>query len=59
MPWSELGSLAIDVLRRVDGTKSAMSIVTGLGAAPSDGVRVLASLVCRGLVRIAAPSDPK
>jgi hypothetical protein len=59
VPWSELGALAIDVLRRVDGKKSAMSIVTGLGAAPSDGVRALASLVCRGLVRIAAPSDPK
>jgi hypothetical protein len=29
-----------------------MSIVTGLGVAPGDGVRVLASLVCRGLFEL-------
>jgi hypothetical protein len=55
VPWSDLGSLATEILRRIDGAKSAMSIVTGLGAAPSDGVRVLASLVRRGLVRLVPP----
>jgi hypothetical protein len=55
VPWSDLGSLATEILRRVDGAKSAMSIVTGLGAAPSDGIRVLASLVRRGLVRLVPP----
>jgi len=56
VPWSQLGSLAVEVLRRIDGAKSAMWIVTGLGAAPKDGVRVLASLVCRGLVRLVPPT---
>jgi hypothetical protein len=55
VPWSDLGSLATKILRRVDGVTSAMSIVTDLGAAPSDGMRVLASLVCRGLIRLAPP----
>jgi hypothetical protein len=55
VPWSDLGALATRILRRVDGVTNAMSIVTGLGVAPSDGVRVLASLVCLGLVRLAPP----
>jgi hypothetical protein len=52
VPWSELGALETEVLQRVDGSQSAMAIVTGLGAAPADGARALAALVCRGLVRL-------
>jgi len=52
LPWRDLGSLATEILLRIDGSKSTMSIVTGLGVAPSGGVRVLASLVCRGLVEL-------
>jgi hypothetical protein len=55
VPWGTLEAVAVEVLRRVDGAKSAMSIVTGLDAAPSDGVRILASFVHRGLVRIVPP----
>jgi len=52
LPWRDLGSLATEILLRIDGSKSTMSIVTGLDVAPSEGVRVLASLVCRGLVEL-------
>jgi hypothetical protein len=52
VPWSELEPLDTEVLMRIDGSKNAMSIVTGLSAPPSEGVRALASLICRGIVRL-------
>jgi hypothetical protein len=52
VPWSELEPLGTEVLMRIDGSKNAMSIVTGLSAPPSEGVRALASLICRGIVRL-------
>jgi hypothetical protein len=52
VPWRELGLLATELLLRIDGTKSTMAVVTGLSAAPNDGVRALAHLVNLGLVRL-------
>jgi hypothetical protein len=52
VPWHELGELAAQLLRRVDGSSSTMSIVTGTSATPSDGARELAALVERGLLRL-------
>lgn len=52
VPWRELGLLATELLLRIDGSKSTMSVVTGLSAPPNDGVRALAHLVSRGLVRL-------
>jgi hypothetical protein len=58
VPWPDLGLLATEVLLRVDGAKTTMSIVTGLSAPPSDGVRALAQLVGRGIVRLVSPAPP-
>jgi hypothetical protein len=58
VPWRDLGLLATEVLLRVDGAKTTMSIVTGLSAPPSDGVRALARLVGRGIVRLVSPAPP-
>jgi hypothetical protein len=58
VPWHELGELATQLLRRVDGNAHAMSIVMGLTAAPRDGARELATLVRRGLLRWALPESP-
>jgi hypothetical protein len=43
---------------RVDGLACTMQIVTGLGFAPSDAARELASLARRGIVRIVMPRAP-
>jgi hypothetical protein len=51
VPWKELGELATRLLKRIDGRTDAMSLVMGAGAAPSEGIRELAVLVDRGLVR--------
>jgi hypothetical protein len=53
LPWDELGQLAIQLLLRVDGVTRAMRIVTGTGAPPSEGARVLGTLAGRGIVRFA------
>jgi len=53
IPWAELEPLATEVLMRVNGAKNTMAIVTHLSDSPGEGVRVLASLVCRGIVRLA------
>jgi hypothetical protein len=64
VPWTDLGSLATELLLRVDGSRSTMSIVTGLSEPPIDGVRALAQLVSRGIVRLlplpseAPPDEP-
>jgi hypothetical protein len=57
LPWPDLGSLATELLLRINGARTTMSIVTGLSAAPNEGVRELASLVCRGFVRLRPPID--
>jgi hypothetical protein len=58
VPWTDLGSLATELLLRVDGARSTMSIVTGLSEPPIDGVRALAQLVSRGIVRLVPLEAP-
>jgi hypothetical protein len=48
----ELEPLGTEIVMRIDGSKNAMSIVTGLSAPPSEGVQELAALICRGIVRL-------
>jgi hypothetical protein len=62
LPWTDLSSLATELLLRVDGVRSTMSIVTGLSEPPTHGVRALARLVSRGIVRLVplgAPEGPR
>jgi hypothetical protein len=55
IPWDDLGKLATQLLLRLDGTSHTMAIVTGICATPNEGVRELAALVRRGLVRLETP----
>jgi hypothetical protein len=58
VPWEDLGSLATQLVLRVDGSACTMSIVTDVVATPLEAARELATLVARGLVRlVAAPVD--
>ncbi len=57
VPWSDLGELAQQLLRRVDGATSTMTIVTGTTATPSEGARELAALTRRGLLRLLLPAS--
>jgi hypothetical protein len=51
VPWQELSELATQLLTRLDGRTHALSIVMGTAAAPNEGIRELAALADRGLVR--------
>ena len=57
VPWDDLGSLATQLLLRVDGMACAMAIVTGAGATPREAARELATMVARGLLRLVSPSQ--
>jgi hypothetical protein len=57
VPWDDLGPLATQLLVRLDGCACTMAIVTGIGVPPRDGVRALAGLVSRGLVRLMTQAD--
>jgi hypothetical protein len=57
VPWDDLGALATQLLLRLDGCSCTMAIVTGGAATPKEGVRELAALVSRGLVRLATRAE--
>jgi hypothetical protein len=57
VPWDDLGPLATQLLLRLDGCSCTMAIVTGIGVPPRDGVRGLAGLVSRGLVRLTTQAE--
>jgi hypothetical protein len=57
VPWDDLEHLATQLLLRLDGRSCTMAIVTGIGATPRDGVRELAGLVSRGLVRLMTQAE--
>jgi hypothetical protein len=57
VPWDRLGPLATQLLLRLDGCSCTMAIVTGIGVPPCDGVRALAGLVSRGLVRLTTQAE--
>jgi hypothetical protein len=57
VPWKDLGALATQLLLRLDGCSCTMAIVTAAAAPPRDGVRELAALVSRGLVRLAIQAE--
>jgi hypothetical protein len=57
VPWDELGVLATQLLLRLDGSSCTMAIVTAVAATPKEGVRELASLVSRGLVRLSTQAE--
>jgi hypothetical protein len=51
VPWKELSELATQLVTRIDGKTHAMTLVMGTSAAPNEGIRELAALADRGLVR--------
>jgi hypothetical protein len=57
VPWDDLGKLSTQLLLRLDGSSCTMAIVTGIASPPNEGVRELAALVRRGLVRLGSPVD--
>jgi hypothetical protein len=57
VPWDDFGPLATQLLLRLDGRSCTMAIVTGIGVPPRDGVRALAGLVSRGLVRLTTEAE--
>jgi hypothetical protein len=57
LPWDTLGDLATNLLRRIDGATSTMRLVIETRVAASDSVRELATLACRGLVRLAPSAE--
>jgi hypothetical protein len=57
VPWDDLGALATQLLLRLDGASCTMAIVTAVSATPKEGARELASLVSRGLVRLATQAE--
>ncbi len=58
IPWSELSELASRLVLGVDGKACTMKIVTAAHAPPTDGARVLARLVRRGILRVLVPGAP-
>ena len=52
LPWSDLGKLATQLLLRIDGTMTTMSVVRVDMATPTEAARELARLAARGLVRL-------
>jgi hypothetical protein len=57
VPWDDLEDLATRLLLRLDGCSCTMAIVTGVAATPRQGVRELAELVSRGLVRLTTQAE--
>jgi hypothetical protein len=51
--WNELGDVARQLLLRVDGRRTAMSLVSLPSATPHECSRELASLARRGILRLA------
>ncbi len=56
LPWDDLGKLATELLLRVDGTTTVMSVVRIDIATPMEAARELARLAAAGLVRLVAPA---
>jgi hypothetical protein len=61
MPWGDLGKLATQLLLRIDGTTTAMTVVRVDIATPIEATRELARLTAAGLVRLVTPvvADPE
>ena len=53
LQWDELGDIARELLLRVDGRRTAMSLVSVGSATPNEYVRELGQLVRRGIVHLA------
>ena len=58
MPWADLGKLATQLLLRIDGTTTAMTVVRVDIATPTEAARELARLTAAGLVRLITPVVP-
>jgi hypothetical protein len=59
LPWDDLGKLATQLLLRIDGMKTAMSVVHVDMATPTEAARELARLTAAGLVRLVVPVAPE
>jgi hypothetical protein len=55
LPWNDLGKLATQLLLRVDGTTTVMTVVRVDTATPMEAARELAHLAATGLVRLVSP----
>jgi hypothetical protein len=55
LPWADLGKLATQLLMRVDGTTTVMTVVRVDTATPMEAARELGHLAATGLVRLLAP----
>ncbi len=58
LPWNELGRLATQLLLRIDGSRTAMSVVRLESGTPAEAARELARLAATGVVRLVAPRAP-
>ena len=58
MPWADLGKLATQLLLRIDGTATAMTVIRVDIATPTEAARELARLTAAGLVRLITPIVP-
>jgi hypothetical protein len=58
LPWADLGKLATQLLLRIDGTRTAMSVVHVDAGTPTEAARELARLAAAGLVRLIATEAP-
>ena len=56
LPWNNLGKLATQLLLKIDGTTTAMSVVRVDMATPTEAARELAHLAAKGLVRLVTPA---